>query len=103
MSNLHKFSNDGTYYFRFGTVTCTCLEAELIQCDKLLVKGYNIDLVITKMCDLLAENQIMKQEIMELRKELNELKTHVEYMPGGKGYLNAEKHFNETIEKISTS
>lgn len=37
----------------------------------------------------------LKKENTELRKENTELRTEIDYMPNGKGYLEAKKHFEE--------
>jgi len=37
--------------------------------------------------------ELLAKQVQELRKELSDLKTQVEYMPGGPGYEEAKAHF----------
>ena len=48
--------------------------------------------------ELKKENEELKKEIEELKKEIEELRIKVMYQPGGTGYLEAKKDFEELAD-----
>ncbi len=48
--------------------------------------------------NVMYENEELKKENEELKKEIKELKNKVMYQPGGTGYLEAKKDFEELVD-----
>jgi len=62
----------------------------------------NLGGIITKefFFKLYEKNNVLESKIQDLERENSILKTHIEYMPDGPGYKEAEKHFlNNIIHK----
>lgn len=88
------------YNLVYRDIQCDRISSGIIQCDKISTNKYDFERSLD--C-LIEENRKMNLKIIDLRKELDDLKTHVEYMPGGVGYQNAEKHFNDNSLKVEHS
>ena len=48
--------------------------------------------------ELKKENKKLKKEIEKLKKEIEKLRNQVMYQPGGTGYLEAKKNFEELAD-----
>jgi hypothetical protein len=63
-------------------------------------KGYDGEVLYNKFIDkcrrlklVEKENEVMKNENMDLRKKIEDLELQIRYMPYGVGYLEAKEHF----------
>lgn len=45
-------------------------------------------------------NKNLKNENNQLKEEIKQLKLHIEYSPGGSGYLEAEEHFMNSVNNV---
>lgn len=54
-----------------------------------------IKIIKTSISDLQNENENLKQKLADAYKKIELLENHINYSPGGNGYIEAKKHFEK--------
>jgi len=97
-------SNNSNIHNEIGVFTANCNKFVLTDTD---FNNNYIFVMNENSLDITSENKDAKlifngvdvvSEIMDLKKKLNELIDHVNYMPGGPGYADAKQEF-ENLSK----